>query len=161
LTKIAVFLPDMDSFRRDLAHFQHDLLQAEIALAEGAVEKSVEIGSNLSLPEKQVGVQPERLLLSSLPRRDVLARAYHMSGDLDKAIAEYERLLAPDPSGPEIFLIHPRYHYWLAKLYEKNGQAENAVFRYKKFLDIWKDADPDIPELMDTKKRLAILTNTK
>jgi hypothetical protein len=34
-----------------------------------------------------------------------------------------------------------------------------AIERYEKFLDLWKDADPDIAEVKDAKKKLAGLKN--
>ncbi|MBC8183798.1 tetratricopeptide repeat protein [candidate division KSB1 bacterium] len=86
--------------------------------------------------------------------KDVLARAYHKNGELDKAIAEYDRLINFDPNNWERFLIHPKYHYRLAKLYEEKGTTQKAIKEYEKFLDIWKDADEDLPELIDTKDRL-------
>jgi len=48
-------------------------------------------------------------------------------------------------------------HYELGKLYEQKGELEEAVNYYKRFLDIWKDADPDLADFADAKKRLAQL----
>jgi hypothetical protein len=49
-------------------------------------------------------------------------------------------------------------HYKLAKIHEKMNDLETAKQEYMKFLELWKDADPDIPEIQDAKKRLAELT---
>ncbi len=49
-------------------------------------------------------------------------------------------------------LIHPIYHYRLAKLYEEKGWKEKAIGEFEKFLELWKDADKDLPELVDAKK---------
>jgi serine/threonine protein kinase/Flp pilus assembly protein TadD len=48
-------------------------------------------------------------------------------------------------------------HYWLGIAYEQTGEKEKAIQEYEKFLGIWKDADPGIAELEDTKKKLAEL----
>jgi tetratricopeptide (TPR) repeat protein len=84
-----------------------------------------------------------------------LARAYQRKGDLDKAIAEYERLITFDPESINRQLIHPKYHYRLAKLYEQKGWKGKAIEHYEKFLDLWKHADPGLPEVADARERVA------
>jgi tetratricopeptide (TPR) repeat protein len=89
--------------------------------------------------------------------QDVLARAYAAKGDLDRAIAEYRRLLTFDPVGKDRRLKNPRYEYRLAKLLEKSGNRAEALAHYTKFLEYWKDADSGLPELIDAKARVAVL----
>ena len=77
--------------------------------------------------------------------------------ELRKAIEEYERLTTFNPDSWERFIIHPEYHYRLAKLYEENADLDKAIREYNKFLTIWKNADKDRPELIDAHKRLTSL----
>jgi tetratricopeptide (TPR) repeat protein len=89
--------------------------------------------------------------------RDGLARAYEQKGDQDKAIGEYERLTTFDPKSKDRFLIHPGWYYKLAKLYERKGLKTEAKEKYARFLDLWKNADPSLPEVPDAKIRLSNL----
>jgi tetratricopeptide (TPR) repeat protein len=81
---------------------------------------------------------------------DCLANAYLELDRLDEAIAEYERLLRINPN-------YPLAQYHLGQAYERKGQREQARAAYERFLQIWKDADPDIPEVIEAKRRLANL----
>jgi tetratricopeptide (TPR) repeat protein len=89
---------------------------------------------------------------------DVLARAYLKIEDLDSDISTYERLVTFNPHSNGIRLIHPKYYYRLAKLYEKKGEDRKAIEHYEKFLDLWKDADPGITEVENARERLAGLS---
>jgi hypothetical protein len=51
----------------------------------------------------------------------------------------------------------PVYHYRLGKLLEAQGLKAPAAAEYRKLLEIWKDADPGIPDLEDAKKRLGAI----
>jgi serine/threonine protein kinase/Tfp pilus assembly protein PilF len=87
--------------------------------------------------------------------RALLAKAYKEKGDLDKAIEVYEHITDPNPENREGRLIYPKNYYELAILYEMKGSKAKAIRLYEKFLDLWKNADPGLPEVEDAKKRLA------
>jgi len=76
-----------------------------------------------------------------------LADAYLMLGRVKEAIAEYERVLALNP-----YLALARYH--LGEAYDRLGDTARARAEYERFLRIWRDADPDVPELVAAKARL-------
>jgi serine/threonine protein kinase/Tfp pilus assembly protein PilF len=100
---------------------------------------------------------------------DSLALAYYKSGDLEKARETYEKITSltggRDSFGGFLYGIgrfsygdiFAKSFYMLGKIYEQKGQKEKAIENYKKFLDLWKDADPGIPEVEDAKKRLTTL----
>ena len=44
-------------------------------------------------------------------------------------------------------------HYHLAEAYERKGEREQAAAAYERFLQSWKHADPDIPEIENAKGR--------
>jgi tetratricopeptide (TPR) repeat protein/DNA-binding winged helix-turn-helix (wHTH) protein len=78
---------------------------------------------------------------------DCLANAYLEIGRLDEAIAEYERILRLHPA-------YPLAHYHLAQAYERKGEALRAREMYGKFLQIWENADPDVPEVVAARQRV-------
>jgi tetratricopeptide (TPR) repeat protein len=85
---------------------------------------------------------------------DALARAYIGLHRIDDAIAVYERLITFDPKNNDRRLIHPKYHYYLALLYEEKGLKNKAIEQYHTFLALWKDAADVFPEPADARKRL-------
>jgi tetratricopeptide (TPR) repeat protein len=144
--------------QRDWGAFLTDLLQAEVALAEGSPDKAIALFEKTALPIPPAMQEVIPLINYNMPLlKDVLARAYAQKGDVDRAIAEYETLVTFDPASRARFLVHPVLHYRLAKLYEQKGLKTKAVEQYQKFLELWKDADPGQPEVDDARTRLASL----
>jgi tetratricopeptide (TPR) repeat protein len=58
-------------------------------------------------------------------------------------------------------LYYPKSFYLLGNIYEQTGDRNLALKNYTKFLEIWKNADEDLPELIDAKKRLVNLIGKK
>ncbi len=122
------------------------ILKGEIQLARGNSAKA------LDLIEAGVKLRHDNYTAESL------AHYYSRTGDLDMAIARYKEIIDTRKSfGWEAQEYWIKAHYILGKLYEKKGNYEQAMIYYQNFLDIWKDADNDLPDLIDAKSRLTKL----
>jgi serine/threonine protein kinase/Flp pilus assembly protein TadD len=142
-------------FRSRVANSDLKIFNAEIWLAEGSLDKAISAFGEEILLEIPY-MHSWLLLLYNTPYpRDVSARIFQKKDDLDRAITEYERLITFSPESKERRLIHPLFYYRLAKLYEQRNHVGKAIEHYKKFLALWKAADPGQPEVEDARKRLA------
>ena len=88
---------------------------------------------------------------------DPLANAYYQSGDLDKAQSAYEEISSMVWVNYYFGDIYAKSFYMLGKIWEQKGDTAKAIENYGKFLTLWKAADPDLPEVEDARKRLAVL----
>jgi tetratricopeptide (TPR) repeat protein len=88
--------------------------------------------------------------------RDGVARAARARGDLPAAMDIYRRLLANGPDQTSVALYQPRYVLQLARLLEQAGDRPAADAEYRRFLDLWKHADANLPELADARRALAV-----
>ncbi|MBN1223033.1 MAG: protein kinase [Candidatus Aminicenantes bacterium] len=155
LNEIKSFLPELNPNAKKRSAYQSVILEAEIKMAQGSPGEAIRVMEKAILPDIPT-LHTDTIGPYNMPlMRDVLARAYYQNGDLDKAIAEYERLITFDPDSRDRHLIHPKYHLELAKLYEEKGLSSKAIAQYERFLDFWKDADPGITEVDYARERLA------
>jgi len=85
---------------------------------------------------------------------DLLARAYTSAGDLTKARETYEKITTLTTGMMAWGAIAARSFYHLGLIAERQGDRALAREHFAKFLDLWKNADPGLPEVADAKKRL-------
>jgi tetratricopeptide (TPR) repeat protein len=79
---------------------------------------------------------------------DCLGDAYLQLGRLEEAVQEYQRALRLFPG-----MGLARFH--LAEAYRRKGDRPRAAVEYRKFLDLWSQADPGIPEVIAARAQLA------
>jgi len=90
--------------------------------------------------------------------RASLGTAYLQAGRTNEAIPVLEKALSNYMYQRIIFPVQAvKAYYYLGIAYEKTGRNEDAIKQYEEFLDIWKNADPGIAEVIDARNRLARL----
>ncbi|MEW6126672.1 MAG: tetratricopeptide repeat protein [Acidobacteriota bacterium] len=115
-------------------------LQGTLALQEG---KSIE-----AIEHFKETLRHRPLSWNIYSYEDCLAKAYLQLGQFDEAIDEFQRILKINPH-------YPLAHFYLAEAYARKGDGEQSLRYYREFLQTWKAADADIPEIITAKKRLA------
>jgi tetratricopeptide (TPR) repeat protein len=86
---------------------------------------------------------------------EALALAYYNSGDKERAQKEYENITSMTLGKLYQGDVYVRSLYMLGKIYEEQGLKEKAKENYEKFLNLWKDADPGLPEVEEAKARFS------
>jgi tetratricopeptide (TPR) repeat protein len=86
-----------------------------------------------------------------------LATARFDSGDLAGAQEQYEKIIRLTTGRLDYGDIYARSFYMLGRIAEQKADPARARENYRKFLDLWKDADAGLPEVVDARKRLAAL----
>ena len=133
----------------------HGLLKGELALARGDSAAATAAFSTGELAGRGVsfGV-PGSVLTNNLILRDGVARAAHARGDTAAAIQAYRRLLSNGPDLRWVSLYEPRYVLQLGRLLDTVGDRKAARIEYQRFLEFWKNADADLPELVEARAAL-------
>jgi len=119
-------------------------IMGEIQLTKG------DTNTALSYLEKVYRASPT----PSFSQRYHLAEIFLKKGRLDEAVAELEKALNRYDEDRVWETSAVKAYYLLGLAYEKSGWNKKAIEKYEEFLDIWKNADPGIPEVEDAKERL-------
>ena len=98
-----------------------------------------------------------------------LGRAYDAAGMTDSAVAVFERYsrhrLTPLMNTPRYVSYEasrPGIYKRLGELYEDRGDRQRAAQYYERFVELWKDADPELrPVLDEVRRRVARLSEER
>jgi tetratricopeptide (TPR) repeat protein len=90
-----------------------------------------------------------------------VARAYDKANAADSSITYFEKYFASGYS-TRLYFLDPAYRAPAARrigeLYEAKNDRARAAHYYAMFVDLWKNADPDLqPQVAEVRKRLARL----
>ena len=86
-----------------------------------------------------------------------LGEAFYKSGNLEKAQEAFERITLMTTGRMLDGDLYAKSFYMLGKIYEEQGNTAQAIEHYEKFLTLWKNADPGLPEVADARERVASL----
>src|SRR5438309_1010995 len=131
---------------------RHDAAAA-VAFAEGKVQDAIK--------EYRAWYEEDSCAVCGLFE---LGRAYERAGARDSALAVYERAITT----PGLFrlleesaTLGPTYKH-LGELYEERGQVDKAREYYGRFVDLWKNADPELQGVVrEVKARVAKLAGER
>ena len=122
----------------------------EIALSEGRFDDAV---TNFTL----VNELSAWCTTCGLAR---LAYAWLKGGQADSALSVYERIVSTPTqglNGDDVRWLPDTYR-GLGQLYEARNDTTNAIHYYNEFVELWKNADPELqPQVEDVKQRIAKL----
>jgi eukaryotic-like serine/threonine-protein kinase len=119
-------------------------IQAEIELNRRNPAHAIELLQPCSPYELGAGLRPAYLR----------GRAYLRSGPGGAAATEFQKVLDHRNSMRNDVLV-PLAHLGLARAYALSGDAAKSRTAYNDFLNLWKDADADIPILQQAKAEYA------
>lgn len=115
-------------------------LKGELSLGNGQHKQAVDYFNNAANIE-------------SLDRQffiNALGEAYFKIEELDLAIKELEAVIKINPN-------YAHSHYLLGLVYWKKGKQEKSKEHFQRFINIWKDADENLPQIIEVKKQLGLV----
>ena len=123
------------------------VIEASIAMAQQAPDRTI-VALEPSVPYELGGPPPA--LTGVMYPAYIRGLAYLAQKNGPAAAAEFQKF--PDhPGNVQNFPLGVLAHLGLARAYALSGDTAKAKTAYQDFLNLWKDADPDIPILKEAK----------
>ena len=132
-------------------HYLAGMIELEKKNYSGAIELF-----RLGLPLLNADAEEHRLFA------EAMGTAFDHLGDLNGARQEYQKIISSrfGSLGGRLGYgdVYAKGYYHLGKISEQQGRTAEAAEHYRKFLELWKDADPGRPEVEDARRRLAAIS---
>ena len=133
-------------------------LAGSLAMARGNIGpavKSFEEAASMLPAQNQNDLSGFKDMLRRTIFLASLAEAQYRAGQLADARRTYESLTSLTIGRHHWGDLYVRAFYGLGRISEDEGKTEEAAAHYRRFLGLWKDADPGLPEVEDARDRLA------
>jgi len=127
-----------------------DTLHNDVDL--GAARAAIQLGRKnpkLAIKELEAARPYDLSEVSSGSTLYLRGTAYLQAGSFKEAAAQFQRLI--DNHGSAVTVYWPLAHLGLARAYAQDGQTAEALEKYREFLALWKDADPELPALQQAR----------
>jgi len=138
-----------------LYHF----LQGRIEMSRGNWGKAIE-NLELAVSNKDLGVYYPTFWTEEnqhIWHLYSLAYAYFQVQEYVGALDMCDRALGLNFNKIGYGDVMSKCHYLKGKIYQEQGLMDQAAASYEEFLELWKDADSDLPEFTDAQAQLAAL----
>jgi len=83
-------------------------------------------------------------------------RAYLDAKIPERAVTEY-RAIADNPGIDPLSPMYPLAYLGMARAYSRQGKSAQSRAAYERFFDLWKDADANLPVLLEARREYAKL----
>jgi tetratricopeptide (TPR) repeat protein len=162
LVRALAFAGRVDAAKSALAEF--DKTRRGMTLLADAPQRA-QMAGDIAMAERRYDAAAAAYREAAPPntpwsRLPDLARAYDLGGHADSATAAYARYAAGTEPGrlpTDAIYLGPSLKR-LGELYEAKGDRDNAAREYARFVELWKNADPELQgSVTDAKARLVKL----
>ena len=151
---------DFQTAKAELEKLGHEIEEKSVSRAQYIYGKAAidfyERNYDAALEDLQISVDAQQPV--SFATLYLLGRSYLGAGQYEDALKAMDKMLKINTSdriywGP--WAVTPYYYRGL--VYEKLGDKTKAMADYEKLINLWRNADTDIPILDSAKQRLAML----
>jgi tetratricopeptide (TPR) repeat protein len=128
-----------------MQHYSLPTVRAMLALARGNGRQALELieatsGYEFGCPQAFANTEPPLYPLY------VRGKAYLMAGQVERATAEFQKMIGSRPWNYPLFALA---RLQLGRAHAMSGDKESARKDYENFFTLWKDAGSDIPILRE------------